>query len=91
MYLRDTVCVKRKVSKKYIFSKKYRTDTKGVKVEGMTIKEMSEQLGINTSAVKKRIFTAGIKPLTREAIYSNETLEAIRNVLPKGRPKKGAD
>jgi hypothetical protein len=30
----------------------------------------------------------GIKPLTKEATYPDDTLEALRNIQPQGRPKK---
>jgi len=59
-----------------------------MKVEGLTIKEMAEILEIPINTVKQRIFVAGIKPLTREAVYPPDTVEAIRNVPGKGRPRK---
>jgi predicted ArsR family transcriptional regulator len=59
-----------------------------MKVEGITIKEMAKILKIPENTVKQRIFVAGIKPLTREAIYAAETLEVIRNVPTRGRPRK---
>jgi hypothetical protein len=57
-------------------------------VEGTTIKEMAAKLGRKPSLVKHQLFVAGIKPLIREAIYPLDTLEAIRNVPGKGRPRK---
>jgi hypothetical protein len=62
-----------------------------MEVKGFTIKEMATILGIAPNAVKQRLSVAGLKPITREAIYSRETLEAIRNVPGKGRPRKQAE
>jgi hypothetical protein len=51
---------------------------------------MAEVLGLKLKTVKKRLETSGIKPLTKEALYPESALEAIRNVPGKGRPKKAA-
>jgi hypothetical protein len=59
-------------------------------VEGYTIKEMAKELGLPPKIVERRIQRVGIKPITREAIYPADTLEAIRNVPGKGRPKQAA-
>ena len=55
---------------------------------GITISEMAEKLGIEKNTVLQRLYVAKIKPKTREAIYDNSALEAIRNVPGKGRPPK---
>ena len=57
-------------------------------MEGLTIKEMAEILGIDPTAVKQRLFVAKIKPITKDAVYDRAALEAIRNVPSKGRPRK---
>lgn len=57
----------------------------------MTVSEMALELGINKEAVKKRLLRAGCKPFSQEALYTNDDLEAIRNVPGKGRPKKQAE
>jgi predicted ArsR family transcriptional regulator len=57
-------------------------------MEGLTIKEMAEILGIDPMAVKQRLFVAKIKPMTKDAVYDRTALEAIRNVPGKGRPRK---
>jgi hypothetical protein len=57
-------------------------------MEGMTLTEMSKILGLPPKTVERRIQRAGLKPITREAIYAPEVLEAIRNVPGKGRPPK---
>jgi predicted ArsR family transcriptional regulator len=59
-------------------------------VEGLTIKEMAEILGIAPAAVKQRLFVAQIKPMTKDAVYDKSALEAIRDVPGKGRPRKKA-
>ncbi|MDR1286287.1 MAG: hypothetical protein LBK08_01630 [Treponema sp.] len=57
-------------------------------MEGLTIAEMAEMLGIPYETAKVRLFRAGIKPVTKDALYDKSALEAIRNVPGKGRPKK---
>jgi DNA-directed RNA polymerase specialized sigma24 family protein len=57
-------------------------------MEGLTLTEMSNILGLPPKTVERRIQRAGLKPLTREATYASEVLEKIRNVPGKGRPKK---
>ena len=54
----------------------------------MTIDEMCQELKLPFKTVEARIYRAGIKPLTRQALYSPETLEAIRNVRGRGKPPK---
>ena len=58
---------------------------------GLTVAEIAERLEITPEAVRKRIERLSIKPITKEAIYPEESLEAIRNVPGKGRPKKKKD
>jgi hypothetical protein len=57
-------------------------------MEGYTAKEMADILGINIKAAKLRIFRAGIKPMTKDALYDKTTLEVLRNVPGRGRPPK---
>jgi predicted transcriptional regulator len=57
-------------------------------MEGLTIKEMAEMLGIEPSAVKQRLFVAGIKPITKDAVYDKSVLDVIKNAPSKGRPRK---
>jgi hypothetical protein len=57
-------------------------------MNGITISEMVKELGIDKNAVAQRLFVAKIKPITKEAVYHESALEAIRNVPGKGRPKK---
>lgn len=54
----------------------------------MTVTEMAAELGIEPNAVRQRLFVAGIKLIVKEALYTPDTLERIRNVPPRGRPKK---
>ena len=60
-------------------------------MEGLTMTEMAAELGLERNTVMQRLFVAGIKPITKEAIYDKSALEAIRNVPGKGRPKKPAE
>jgi predicted ArsR family transcriptional regulator len=57
-------------------------------MNGMTMQEIADTLGITRYAVKQRILRAGIKPITKEALYDPSVVEAIRNVPGKGRPPK---
>jgi hypothetical protein len=57
-------------------------------MEGLTLTEMSKILDLPPKTVERRIQRAGFKPITREAMYAPEVLEAIRNVPGKGRPPK---
>jgi hypothetical protein len=56
-------------------------------MEGLTINEMCEALNLPFKTVEARIQRAGIKPITRQAVYPPETLEIIKNIK-MGRPKK---
>jgi hypothetical protein len=60
-------------------------------VKGYTTQELADLLSISYKATHKRLQTLGIKPLTKEAIYPESVLEAIRNVPGKGRPRKAAE
>jgi predicted ArsR family transcriptional regulator len=55
---------------------------------GFTASEMADILGLKLKTVKKRLETADIKPLTKEAVYPASALDAIREVPGRGRPKK---
>ena len=57
-------------------------------IKGYTIQEMADILDISYSATHKRLQTAEIGPLTKEAIYPESALAAIRSVPGKGRPRK---
>jgi DNA-binding transcriptional regulator LsrR (DeoR family) len=57
-------------------------------MEGLTMPEMAEILGIDENTVKQRLWKAKIKPLTTKAVYPKEALETIREVPSVGRPPK---
>jgi hypothetical protein len=57
-------------------------------MEGLTISEMAEILGIAPNTVMQRLFVAKIKPISKEAVYDKSALETIRNVPGRGRPPK---
>ena len=59
-------------------------------MKGFTITEIANKLGITYLAAKQRLLRAGIKPITKEAVYSETALEAIRVVAPVGWPRKPA-
>jgi hypothetical protein len=62
-----------------------------VNMNGLTVAEIGEHLGISAKAAKQRLFRAGIAPVGYAgptAIYAFEVVEAIRNTPPPGRPKK---
>ena len=65
------------------------TDNGLMTVKGFTINELVKILDIPYDTVHKRLERAGIKPLNKEAIYPESSLEKIRNVPGKGRPRKG--
>jgi len=57
-------------------------------MKGITIQEVADALGLTYFAARQRIVRAGIKPITKEALYPENTLELVKNSLGKGRPKK---
>jgi len=56
-------------------------------MEGITINEMSRLLKLPQKTIAIRIHRAGIKPITRQAVYSKDTPDKIKGVI-MGRPKK---
>jgi len=58
-------------------------------VEGMTVSEIAKELKISVDAVRKRIETAGIKPISREAVYDRKAVKILKDVK-MGRPRKKA-
>jgi hypothetical protein len=61
-------------------------------MEGLTILEMANTLGINRKAVWARLHNAKIKPLNPRAavLYPASALETIKAMSKVGRPKKEA-
>ena len=60
-------------------------------MNGMTVNEIGEALGITGKAAKMRLRSKGIKPIGYAgptAIYAPACIEAIREVSKGGRPKK---
>lgn len=56
-------------------------------MEGITIDEICKKLKLPFKTVEGRIQRAGIKPITRRALYPKDTLEKVKNIK-MGRPKK---
>jgi hypothetical protein len=61
-----------------------------MEAKGWTVREMAVELEIPEHTVQVRISRAGIKPITRGAIYPPDTLDRIRQA-PMGRPPKKPD
>jgi predicted ArsR family transcriptional regulator len=59
-------------------------------MNGMILSEMSEELNIPVNTLRQRITRLGIKPMTKEAVYSRADFEKIKDV-EMGRPKKAAE
>jgi len=57
-------------------------------MEGYTVAELAELLKIKPTTVRQRLMVAKIKPKTKSPVYDPSALEAIRNVKPKGWPRK---
>jgi hypothetical protein len=60
-------------------------------MEGLTIREIAEQLGITPINAKFRLLRFNIEPTAkagRTNIYDPSVVDIIRNVPPPGRPKK---
>ena len=63
-------------------------------VEGLTIPEIAEKLGISKSAAKFRIIRAGVEPKAqtgRMNFYDDSVVDRIRVVPKGGRPRKVKD
>jgi len=57
-------------------------------MQGYTITEIAEKLGISYITAKQRLLRAGIKPITKYALYDKSVLDILKNTPGKGRPKK---
>jgi hypothetical protein len=56
-------------------------------MEGLTLTEICSALKIKRKAAEMRLYRAGIKPLTVEALYPPDTLDKIKEAK-RGRPSK---
>jgi transposase len=57
-------------------------------MQGYTITEIAEKLDISYITAKQRLLRAGIKPITKDALYDKSVLGILKNTPGKGRPKK---
>jgi predicted ArsR family transcriptional regulator len=60
-------------------------------MQGLTVAEIAERLGIHPKAAKTRLRRAAIKPIEYAgptALYAPDVVEKIREVPGRGRPKK---
>jgi DNA-directed RNA polymerase specialized sigma24 family protein len=63
-------------------------------MNGLTIREIAEILGIEPGTAKNRLLRAKIQPKTHAGktnIYSEDVVEKIREVSKGGRPKKAKE
>jgi predicted ArsR family transcriptional regulator len=61
-------------------------------MEGITVLEIAQKLGISSDAARKRLNRLGVEPLRyigSAAIYREAALEAIKDRGARGRPKAG--
>jgi hypothetical protein len=56
-------------------------------MNGLTIIEIAQKLGISEKTAEKRLERAGIKPITRKVLYPLDAAERIRDIR-MGRPPK---
>ena len=59
-------------------------------MNGLTIKEMAEKLGITPNTARQRLFQRGIKPFCKDALYEPSALDQISDFGPKGFQPKAA-
>ena len=60
----------------------------------MTVSDIANELNISIHAARKRIETAKIEPITREALYDPAVIDILRNVkmgAPKGKRQSRAE
>ena len=60
-------------------------------MNGLTLTEIADALGIEKWAAEKRLRKAGVEKLTREALYPLDAVERIKNTPSPGRPKKATE
>jgi predicted ArsR family transcriptional regulator len=59
-----------------------------MEIDGYTVQEIADALGIPYKTAHKRLERLGIEPITTGAIYPKEALEALKQVSGPGRPPK---
>ncbi|GHU23470.1 hypothetical protein FACS1894172_08360 [Spirochaetia bacterium] len=63
-------------------------------MEGLTVNEIGQRLGIHPKVAKMRLRKAGLKPVEYAgptAIYALEVVNQITHVPARGRPSKSPD
>jgi len=55
--------------------------------EFLTVKELAKRSKRTPKAVKQFLYREDIKPVSKDAIYEIEALDALLNAPPPGRPK----
>jgi hypothetical protein len=59
--------------------------------EFLTVRNMADRLNKKPDAVKKLLQNAGLRPISRDALYPMEAFETIKNTPGPGRPKKAPE
>jgi predicted ArsR family transcriptional regulator len=57
-------------------------------MEGLTVPEIAQTLGIKETTVRQRLMKVKIKPLSQCVLYPKSALETIKGMGAMGRPKK---
>jgi hypothetical protein len=57
-------------------------------VDFFTVQELSQKLGVDPSVIKMRLHRAGIKPVSKDALYPGEALKILLETPSPGRPAK---
>ena len=57
-------------------------------MEGLTISEMAQMLGVKEGVIRQRLVYANIKAFSKKPLYTQADFEAIKSVKPKGWPKQ---
>jgi hypothetical protein len=57
-------------------------------MEGLTVTEMAQMLGIKEGAIRQRLVYMKRKAFSKKPLYTQADFEAIKNVKPKGWPKQ---
>ena len=68
-------------------------DNKTMKVKGgdyFTVVDMAKYLDVTPKVVNMRLFRLGIKPISKDALYSASDFDKIKTVI-RGRPKKAPE
>jgi AcrR family transcriptional regulator len=57
-------------------------------MQGMTVAEIAQALGLTPEAVRQRLSRKRLRPISREALYDPSVLALIKGTASPGRPPK---